>query len=65
MNPQQFKQNRKDLKFTQKRLAEELGLSKKNGDVHVRKIESGNREASGVLIRCFELIMVLQELNLK
>tara|TARA_R110002126_G_scaffold83042_5_gene203056 strand:+ start:1306 stop:1491 length:186 start_codon:yes stop_codon:yes gene_type:complete len=55
MTPQQFKQTRKDLNLTQKQLAKELGLSEKNGDVYIRKVENGRCEPSELLIRCFEL----------
>jgi len=55
MSPEEFKQNRKDLKLTQPQLAKELGLSEKNGDVYIRKVEKGRSQPSGLLIRCFEL----------
>lgn len=54
MTPQQFKQTRKDLKLTQRQLAKELGLSEKNGDVYIRKVENGRCEPSGLLLKCFE-----------
>lgn len=56
MNKQQFKQRRKELNLSTRQLANELGLSPKNGDVYIRKIESGASEPSGLLIRCFELL---------
>lgn len=55
MDSQQFKQARKDLNLTQRQLAIKLGLSEKNGDVYIRKVENGRCELSGLLIRCFEL----------
>lgn len=57
MTPQQFKQHRKALNLTQKQLADELGLTPKNGKQYIRMIERGIREPSGVLIRCFELLI--------
>jgi transcriptional regulator with XRE-family HTH domain len=54
MTPQQFKEKRKDLNLTQRQLAKELGLSEKNGDVYIRKVENGRCEPSGLLIKCFE-----------
>jgi len=57
MTPAEFKQNRKDLKLTQRQLAKELGLSEKNGDVYIRRIEGGKCNASGLLIKCFELLI--------
>ena len=62
MTPQEFKSNRKKLNLTQRRLAAELGLSKKNGDVYIRKVENGRGNPSGLLIKCFELYCN-QELN--
>ncbi|HDY66327.1 hypothetical protein LCGC14_1499490 [marine sediment metagenome] len=56
MTPQEFKQTRKDLGLTTRQLARELGLSNKNGDVYIRKIESGASDPSGLLLRCFELL---------
>ena len=56
MTPQEFKQKRKNLNLTQRQLAKKLGLSEKNGDRYIRGIEAGDREASGLLIRCFELL---------
>lgn len=55
MTPQEFKKKRKELGLTQKQLAKELGLSETTGDVHIRKIESGRSEPSGVLLKCLEL----------
>ena len=55
MKPLQFKKIRKDLNLTQRQLAKELGLSEKNGDVYIRKVENGRCEPSGLLIKCFEL----------
>ena len=56
MKSNRFKQTRKDLNLTQRQLAKELGLSEKNGDRYIRGIESGDREASGLLLRCLELL---------
>ena len=56
MTPQEFKSHRKALNLTQKQLAKELGLSK-SGDVHIRKVENNRGEASGLLIKCFELLI--------
>ena len=53
--PQEFKKKRKQLGLTQRQLARELGLSPKNGDVYIRKIELGKSEPSGLLLRCLEL----------
>ncbi len=61
MTPKQFKQARKDLNLTQRQLAKELGLSEKNGDVYIRKVENGGCEPSGLLIRCFELFLKLRK----
>ena len=49
--PRRFKQTRKDLNLTQRQLAKELGLSEKNGDVYIRKVENGRCEPSGVFDR--------------
>jgi len=57
MTPQQFKNHRKDLGLNQKQLAYELRLSPNNGMNYIRMIEKGKKEPSGVLIRCFELII--------
>ena len=57
-----IKQKRQELKLTQKELAADMGLSKKNGDVYVRKVENGRTEPSGLFLRCFQL---LYERNLK
>ena len=57
MNKEQFKQHRKDLNLTQTQLADELGLSYKNGRHYIRMIEKGKSEPSGVLIRCFEFLI--------
>jgi transcriptional regulator with XRE-family HTH domain len=65
MTPKQFKQTRKDLNLTQRQLAKELGLSEKNGDVYIRKVENGRCEPSGLLIKCFELYCRLSRLYLK
>ena len=56
MTPQQFKQKRKELNLTQEQLANELGLSPKNGSRQIRGIESGERKPSNLLLRCFELL---------
>ena len=62
MTPQQFKQKRKGLNLTQRQLAKALGLAK-NGDVHIRRIENGKREPSGLLLRCFELLEKIMRLE--
>jgi predicted transcriptional regulator len=59
MKPQDFKQSRKDLGLTQRQLAKELGLSEKNGGVYIRRVENGKCQPSGLLIRCFELYMMV------
>lgn len=61
MTPQQFKQKRKELNLTTRELANQLGLSPKNGDVYIRKIESGASEPSGLLLKCFELLYAKQK----
>jgi len=61
MNSKQFKQIRKDLNLTQRQLAKELGLSEKNGDVYIRKVENGRCDPSGLLLRCFELYCKLNK----
>jgi predicted transcriptional regulator len=55
LTPRGFKEKRKELGLTTRQLANELGLSPKNGDVYIRKIESGASDPSGLLIKCFEL----------
>jgi transcriptional regulator with XRE-family HTH domain len=55
MNAQQFKQARKDLNLTQRQLAKELGLSEKNGDVYIRKVENNRANPSGLLIKALEM----------
>lgn len=60
MNRHEFKQARKNLKLTTRGLAKELRLSPKNGDVYIRKIESGASEPSPLLLRCFELLILLK-----
>ena len=57
----QFKRVRKDLNLTQRQLAKELGLSEKNGDVYIRRVENGRCEPSGLLIKCFELYCVINQ----
>jgi len=59
MNKQQFKQARKKLNLTQSQLAEELGLAK-HGKTTIRRIEAG-ANASGLLLRCFELLITLHK----
>ena len=61
MNKEEFKQKRKEVGLTTRGLANELGLSPKNGDVYIRKIESGASEPSGLLLRCFELYCKLNK----
>jgi DNA-binding XRE family transcriptional regulator len=56
MTPQQFKQARKKLNLTQAELASELGLAK-HGKTTIRRIEAG-ANASGLLLRCFELLIL-------
>ena len=55
MTPQEFKAKRKELGLTQRELALALGLSPKNGDVTIRRVEHGAYQPSGLLVRCFEL----------
>jgi DNA-binding transcriptional regulator YiaG len=59
----EFKQKRQELKLTQKELAIDLGLSKENGDRYIREIESGKKEPSGLLLRCFQLIQLINPNN--
>lgn len=61
VNKENFKQKRKELNLTQRQLARELGLSEKNGDRYIRGIESGDREPSGLLLRCLELYVILSK----
>jgi len=56
MNKEEFKQKRKKLGLSTRELSKLLGLSPKNGDVYIRKIESGASLPSGLLIRCFNLL---------
>jgi transcriptional regulator with XRE-family HTH domain len=56
MTPEQFKQTRKDLNLTQRQLARELGLSEDNGDRYIRRIESGEKKPSGLLLRALYLL---------
>jgi len=53
VNKEQFKQNREALGLTKPQLAKELKVSTR----HISYIENGDRKPSGVLIRCFELLM--------
>lgn len=55
MTPQEFKQKRKELNLTQKKLAKELGLSEINGDVYVRRVENGGCKPSNLFTKCFQL----------
>lgn len=57
-----IKQIRKELGLTQRQLANELGLSK-NGDVYIRKVESGKAEASGLLLKALELLTKVKQLD--
>lgn len=57
MTPEEFKQNRKKLNLTQRQLAKELGLAK-NGGSYIRKVESGRAYPSGLLIKCFQLLIL-------
>jgi len=61
MTPANFKQARKELGLTQSQLARELGLSKKNGDRYIRRIESGENEPSGLLIKAFEFFIIINQ----
>tara|TARA_R110000868_G_C10972986_1_gene771175 strand:- start:53748 stop:53933 length:186 start_codon:yes stop_codon:yes gene_type:complete len=61
MKAKDFKQARKDLGLTQRKLAIELGLSVKNGDVYIRRVENGGQEPSGLLIKCFEFYIKLNK----
>lgn len=61
MNKIKFKANRKALGLTQEQLAKELGLAK-NGKTTIRRIEAG-ANASGLLLRCFELLIELKRLT--
>ena len=54
MSPDQFKQNRKALGLTQKKLGNELRVTSR----HISYIETNVRKPSGVLIKCFELLML-------
>jgi len=58
MNKEQFKANRQSLKLSQRQLAEELGLAK-HGNTTIRRIEAG-ANASGLLLRCFELLLIIK-----
>lgn len=56
MKPEEFKQIRKDLNLTQRQLANELGLSEKNGNSYIRKVENGKSQPSGLLIKAISLL---------
>ena len=45
-----------------KQIRKELGLSK-NGDVYIRKVESGKAEASGLLLKALELLTKVKQLD--
>ena len=62
MNKEEFKQIRKDLKLTQRQLAQELGLSK-NGRGYIVKIENGKSNPSGLLIKALLLFKENKDLN--
>lgn len=57
-----IKQIRKELGLTQKQFAEKLGLEK-NGDVYIRKLESGRAQASKQLLKAIEMIQRIRELE--
>ena len=61
MKAKDFKQARKDLGLTQRKLAIELGLSVKNGGVYIRRVENGKQEPSGLLVKCFEFYIKLNK----
>ncbi len=74
MTPQQFRQHRLSIiskvtgkPLTQRELRALLGLKsatetqKKNAARTIRAIESGAKNASGVLIQCFELFIELYQ----
>jgi transcriptional regulator with XRE-family HTH domain len=63
MTPQQFKQTRKDLNLTQRQLANELGLSEKNGSNYIRKVENGKSQPSGLLIKAISLLKDLKKIK--
>ena len=63
MKAKDFKQARKDLGLTQRKLAGELGLSKKNGDVYIRKVENNRCDPSGLLITGFSNYGLLKEIE--
>lgn len=63
MTPQEFKQIRKDLGETQKELAKNLGLSK-DGDVTIRRIESGRGNSSKILQTCLKYYQILKKHNM-
>jgi transcriptional regulator with XRE-family HTH domain len=63
MTPQQFKQIRKDLDLTQRQLANELGLSEKNGSNYIRKVENGKSQPSGLLIKAISLLKDLKKIK--
>ena len=63
MKAKDFKQARKDLGLTQRKLAIELGLSKENGDVYIRKVENNRCEPSGLLITGFRNYGLLKEIE--
>jgi transcriptional regulator with XRE-family HTH domain len=63
MTPQQFKQIRKDLNLTQRQLANELGLSEKNGSNYIRKVENGKSQPSGLLIKAISLLKDLKKIK--
>jgi len=65
MTPSQFKQARQQLGLTQRQLANELGLSDKNGDVYIRKVENGKANPSGLLVKAMEMFCEKNGVNLK
>ena len=63
MTPQEFKTIRKDLNLTQRQLANELGLSEKNGSNYIRKVENGKSQPSGLLIKAISLLKDLKKIK--
>ena len=58
MTPEQLKKTRQFLGFTQKALAEKLGLE--SGAVYM--LEKGKKKPSALLVKCLNLLVELKKL---
>ena len=61
MTPERFKKTRQFLGFTQKALAEELGLE--SGAVYIYMLEKGKKKPSALLIKCLNLLVELKKIK--